>query len=261
MSHERGPANDASDETLRDSNEDFVHDDENSPLLAREEGVSGQHDDRSQPRSSAVSSLLRINSSESGKKSLLRRWPSLLALAILVIAIVVILVLGFVTPQVAKEYASQAATFEPTRLSIANYTDTGVIARVQGHFELNADHVEKNSVRNLGRFGTWIARTVETDTTSVQISLPLHGDILLGTATIPPLNLWIVNSWVTPIDVLVNLAPGPHEGLRQVVHDWIDGKIDEYVIKATAVTSLKSGIARIGQQTISQTLSIDCKPS
>lgn len=260
MSLSDGHDRDTTHRSTEDVDPDVHEDDENTPLLAREEGANAQHEDRSLPRASAVSSLLRsIRGPGSGQKNIRKRWPSLLALAILCIVIFVILVLGFVAPQVAKEYASEAAQFEPTRLSIDSYTDTGVLARVEGFFEMDASKVDKKSVRDLGRFGTRIAKYVEIGQTNVQVSIPAYDGLVLGTAMIPSIVVSIVNGRKTNLDVLVNLEPGPQEGLRQIANDWVDGRIREYVMEAKAHVPLKSGILSLGKQFISQTVSLDGK--
>lgn len=234
------------------------HEDENTPLLPRE-GASAQHDDRSLPHLSAVSFLRSINGSNSEKRSLLRRWPSALALATLCVAVVIILVLGFVTPHIAKEYASQAAQFEPTRLSIDSYTDTGVVARLEGHFTMDASKVTKKNVRDLGRFGSRLARYVKIGDTNVEISLPKYSGIILGTATVPSTEICIMNGCETAIDTLVNLQPGPQEDLRQLANDWVDGRFDEYVVEAKADVSLTSGFLRLGKHSISQVIALGGK--
>ena len=256
---------DNTESTLRNSDErdpEDMHDDENSPLLAEDErSDEGYHDDHSHPQTSAVSSLLRcIRTPKDGKRSCLKRWPSILALALLCIIGIVILLMGFVAPQVAKEYAQQAATFEPTRLSIDSYTDSGVVARVQGQFSMQPAKVHKQAVRNLGRFGAWVARYVEIGSTDVQVSLPGHDGIVLGTASVPSITLGLTSGRITPIDVLVNLYPGPQDGLRQVAKEWVDGQFDDYVAEARAEVPVRSGILHLGKQFISQTVSLPGKP-
>ena len=244
-----------------DLESEATQDDENTPLLSREDGTTARNDDRSLPRHSAVSFLRSVNGSHSGKRSLLRRWQSLLALAVLCVTIVIILVLGFVTPQVAKEYASQAAQFESKRLSIDSYTDTGVVARVEGYFTMDASKVPKKSVRDFGRFGSRIARYVKIGETNVRVSLPHHGGILLGTAIMPSTRLCIINGCTTDINALISLEPGPQEDLRQVANDWIDGRLQEYVVAAKADVSLKSGIFGLGTHSITHTVTFDGKIS
>ena len=167
--------------------------------------------------------------------------------------------MGFVAPQVAKEYASQAAQFEPTRVSIDSYTDTGVVARIEGQFKMNASRVHKKAVRDLGRFGTRIARYVELGQTAVDVALPAYGDTVLGTATIPSTTICIINGRENHIDMLVNLEPGSQEGLRQLANDVVEGRFTDYTVKAIANVPIRSGILRLGKQSISQTISFDCK--
>ena len=79
----------------------------------------------------------------------------------------------------------QAAAFEPTRLALDSMTDTGVRVKVEGDFKMDASRVQKGSVRNLGRFGTWIGREVKSEPTEVDVYVPAYDDILIGTAKVP----------------------------------------------------------------------------
>ena len=259
MANQRDP--DHTDSTLRPSQDlypELAADDENTPLLSNEQrSEEPQNDDRSHPQSSAVSSLLNyVRSTNAKKRSCLKRWPSLLALAILSTIAIVILVLGFVAPQVAKQYAQHAANFEPTRLSIDSYTDTGVVVRLQGAFQMDASRVHKKSVRSLGRFGTRIARAVEISQTEVEVSLPGHDGLVLGTALVPSMKLCIINGYMNPIDILVNLEPGPQDDLRQVANEFVEGRFDDYTLEAKADVFLRSGILRLGTQSLSQLFSL-----
>lgn len=236
--------------------------DENTPLLSRQDGTDEEVADgaATSPRSSAASSLLRsIRDQSPNKGSKLRRWPSILALSILCIAGVVILIAGFFAPEVAEEYASQAAKFEPQRLSIDSFTDTGVVARVQGDIVIDASRVTRKPIRDLGRFGTWIAKEAESGKTLVEISLPEYGDLLLGTAAVPAIKVNLRDGHSTAIDFLTIVEPGEKEVLRRIAHDWMDGKLGQIRVKGEADVPIKSGLLSLGEQSLSQDLVLEGK--
>lgn len=226
------------------------HPSELSPLLPRAENDTDVSNEDA-PRSSSAASLLR---SFQGKYKSAKRWPSLLALLLLCLVVLLIIVLGFFAPAIVEDYATQAATFEPTSLSIHSFTTTGVKARVQGDFTMDAAKVKKKSVRDLGRFGTWIAREVESGESHVKVTLPDYSSLVLGTAVIPPMKVDIRNGHTTHVDFLTDLGPGSVDAIRKIAKDWLDGKLDQLRVIGTASLPLKSGLFKLGTQTISQAM-------
>jgi len=226
------------------------HTSENTPLLDHPNGEI-ETPDRSN-RSSAAASLLR--SFQHGSSKSKGRWPSLVALLLLSVVVVLIIVLAFFVPAVVQDYAVQAATFEPTSLSIDSFTADGVRARIRGNFFMDASKVEKKPVRDLGRFGTWIARGVQTGPSHVRVSLPEYDNIVLGTAALPPVNVDIRNGHTTAIDILSDLQPGDVDGIRRISKDWLDGKLGQLRVVGQASVPLKSGLINLGRQTVSQTI-------
>lgn len=148
----------------------------------------------------------------------------------------------------------QAATFEPTSLSIHSFTTHGVRARVQGDFTMDASKVNKKPTRDLGRFGTWIARKVETGESTVEVSLPEYANVILGTATVPSIKVDVRNTHTTHIDFLTDLQPGDVDGIRRIAKDWLDGTLSELRVNGKASVPIKSGLFSFGTQTISQSL-------
>jgi hypothetical protein len=224
-------------------------------LLAREN--DDEHEDvDGPPRSPAASSLLRSfqSSSIATTKTLQRRWPSFIALILLCVFTVVIMLLGFFVPEVMEEYAMQAKEFELKSVSLPDFTSTGARARIQGTFQMNANRVKRKSVRDLGVFGTWIAREVRTEESEVTVSLPEYGEIILGTATIPSIKVNIRNGQKTDIDFLANLLPGDHDGIRKIADDWISGRLGQLRIQGDANVRLRSGILSLGKTIISQSM-------
>ncbi|KAL9080950.1 MAG: hypothetical protein Q9159_007470 [Coniocarpon cinnabarinum] len=255
MAHQR-PL-DSTESTLHEPSDgdlEHVDYDESTPLLSgQNENDENVRQNQPQSASSAVSSLLKcLRNPHTGKRSCLQRWPSVLALALLCIVAVIILALGFVAPQIAKEYAEQAASFTPSRLSIDSYTDTGVVARVQGTFEMDSSRVHKSAVRHIGRFGAWCAGKVEIGDGDAEVNLPGHSGTILGYATIPKVSVSLLNDHITPVDMLVDLIPGPRDGIRQIAKEFVDGEFNDYEAEIKAAVTINSGILRLGKQSISK---------
>ena len=230
---------------------------ESTPLLSRDidhRNYNSAPSHNSEASFAAASSLRSLQNEESSKEKRSRRWPTVLALTILSLVVLAILGLGFAGPEVVEEYAKQATVFEPTDLSIDAFTSSGVKARIQGDFMLDASRVRKKAVRDLGRAGTWIAKVVESKRSKVQVYLPEYGNILLGTADVPPIVVDVRNGHTTHIDLLSDLAAGDIDGIRQIANDWLGGRIGQLRMVGVADVDLKSGIFGIGTQRLTQEL-------
>lgn len=228
-----------------------VPSDETTPLLSREEDE--QISDGEQASSTEESTTLASPEDPPHRKST-RRWPSVVALSVLSVVVIAGLCIGFFAPAVVEEYATQAAVFEPKKLSIHSLTSTGVQARVQGVFVMDASRVKKNAVRNIGRAGTWIAKAVESQESTVKVYLPEYGNILIGTAVVPRIIVNIRNGHSTDVDFLTLLEPGNVDGIRKLANDWIEGRLGQLRVQGKADVGLKSGIFPLGVQIISESL-------
>ncbi|KAL8930212.1 MAG: hypothetical protein Q9208_000829 [Pyrenodesmia sp. 3 TL-2023] len=227
---------------------------ESAPLLSedvdhRNYGDAPEHESSPSTAASFLRSL-QEGGSQKGQNS--RRWPSIIALTVLTLVLIAILGLGFAAPEVAEQYAKEAMVFEPTDLSIDSFTSTGVRARIQGNFRLDASKVHKKSVRDLGRAGTWIARAVESKPTRVDVFLPEYGDVLLGSADVPRIVLDIRNGHTTHLDFVSDLAAGDIGGIRRIADDWLDGRLGQLRVRGNSDVSIKSGIFGLGTQSISE---------
>lgn len=232
---------------------------ESTPLLSRQdddEPVSYNTGLPNGQASPAAASLLSIQEQDvhdgSGKGQ--RRWATIFSLSILSVLVIAILGLGFAAPAVVEEYAKEALVVEPTRVSIDSFTATGVRARIQGSFVLDGSRVHKKSVRDLGRAGTWIARRVESGESEVKVYLPEYGNLLLGTAVVPRIEVDIRDGHYNHIDFLTDLEPGDIKGLRKIANDWLDGRLGSLHVKGIASVPLKSGIFKLGTKTLSQSI-------
>jgi hypothetical protein len=230
---------------------------ETTPLLSNRDEDDGPNDEslaNGAPTSPATRSLRSIQNGFGESKKGPRRWASILSFSLLSLVVVAILCLGFAAPAIVEEYAQQAVVFEPTKLSIDSFTTTGVRARVQGTFVLDASRVHKKSVSDIGRAGTWIAREIETRESDVKVYLPEYGNVLLGIATVPPVKVNIRNQHVNHIDFLTDLEPGDIDGIRRIANDWLEGRLGSLRVEGVATVPLKSGIFSLGTQRISESI-------
>ena len=208
---------------------------ESTPLLSRSDETPRYDGEQEELLPSpAASSLRSIQSQGRGaslKSSKERRWPSIIALTILGTFVIIIMTAGFFAPAVVEEYAKQALVIEPTNLSIDSFTTTGVRARIQAKFQLDASRVQRDSIRNIGRASTWIAREVESEEAILEVYLPELGNLLLGKAKVPKVVVNIRNGETTHIDFLTDLEPGEIDGIRRLANDWLEGNEQRYAIR------------------------------
>lgn len=229
--------------------------DEERPLLGDEpDDVEDENSPLLEEVDSRAASSLRSLQGGGSKKNRPWRWPSIVALSLLTLAILAILGLGFAAPAVVEEYAKQAMVFEPTSLSIDSFTSKGAIARVQGDFTLDGSRVHKKSVRDLGRAGTWIARAIESKESRVEVYLPEYDNLLLGTAIVPPVVVNIRDGMTTHIDIPCDLRAGDLDGLRHMANAWLKGQIGSLAVRGIAEVPLKSGIFGLGTQSLAETV-------
>lgn len=232
------------------------HSEESTPLLSRENN-SREYGSPSPTRdapSPGVTSPPSIQDDDEDTGKSTRRWPTVVALSLLGLIIITILGLGFAAPAVVEEYSKQAMVFEPTDLSIDSITSSGVRARIQGDFTMDASRVHKKPVRDLGRAGTWIAKAVESKPSNVEVYLPELGNVLLGTASVPRIVVDVRNGHTTHIDFITDLEPGDIEGIRRVAKDWVDSRLDQLRVRGQAKVDLKSGLFNLGTRSVSETM-------
>lgn len=226
-----------------------------TPLLARSDDApryDGTEDDATP--SPAATSLHALQTQDRGSSKGGRRWPTVVAVLALGLAVIAVIIGAFFAPAAIEEYARESLVIEPTNLSIHNFTSTGVTARVQANFRMDALRVKNEGVRNVGRFVTWIAGEVETTESKVEVYLPEYGNILIGTAAVPRLVVEIRNGHTTAIDFLSDLEPGDLDGIRRVANDWLEGRLDNIRVLGKANVGLKSGLIPLGSQTIAHSL-------
>ena len=150
-------------------------------------------------------------------------------------------------------YAKEAAVFNPKDISIDSSTPWGIRARVKGEFVLDSSRVKRGYVRGLGRFATFIAGQVEASQSEVQVHLPEYGDVLVGTASIPPFKVGVRDGRVTHVDFLSDLTVGDAAGMRSIAIDWLEGRMGRLQLNGIATTHLRSGLLNLGAVTLSET--------
>ncbi|KAK7890782.1 hypothetical protein LTR67_007992 [Exophiala xenobiotica] len=236
------------------SQQSSLHASERTPLLSgaenSESGSVNQLNGAVDQPNDAASISESLEPTPSKKQ---KRWPTIIALTTLCLA-VLIACFGFALPSVIEEYAKEAVVFEPTNLSIDSFASFGIRARVQGTLYLDAKRVSNKATRDLGRFGTWIAREVQSGESEVNVYLPEYDNVLLGTATIPPVKVNIRNQHQNHVDILADLEPGDMDGVRRIVKNFMDHKLNELTVNAVATLPIRSGLIKLPKQTVSQVL-------
>lgn len=232
-----------------------IHTNESTSLLSeqghhRNYGNAPRHNDSNSP----AASWLRHVQDRSESKEKPKRWPTAVALTLLTVVVLAILGLVFAAPAVLEEYTKEAMVFEPTALSIDSFTSSGVKARVRGDFALDGSKVRRKAIRDLGRAASWIAAAVESKESSVEVFLPEYGDLLLGTAVIPPIVVSIRDGVTTHVDFLSDLQAGDLDGLKRMAKDWIEGRIGSLRVAGVADVPLKSGVFGLGTRRLSETI-------
>jgi hypothetical protein len=232
---------------------------ESSPLLNRADddqhadvrGHDGDSEPSSQPQSRGWSFWPTRNKS-STKSSW--RWPSIIAMIVLGIIVVLIIVLGFLVPPAVKEYAEKAAVVEPTNLSIENITSDGIRARFRANVYLDGSRVDNKNSRRIGKAVTGIMRKLETKETTVNVYLPDYADALAGTAVIPPLVVDIVNGHTNELDFVAEVNPGDAEHIRKIANDWLDGNLNKLKVVGKTKVHLQSGVFPLGSHDVAESM-------
>jgi hypothetical protein len=86
------------------------------------------------------------------------------------------------------------------------------------------------------------------------VSLPDYGNILLGTAVIPPLTINLREGYTTNFDFVTEVSPGDVEGIRTIANEWLDGRLDKLRLKGSTDLTLKSGIIPLGTHNVVESL-------
>ncbi|KFX99230.1 hypothetical protein V490_01891 [Pseudogymnoascus sp. VKM F-3557] len=250
---------DSDEVASRASEERREEDGENAPLLSQGHGTprydGGEDHPPLSPASASLRSIQSGDSNSSTTKS--KSWATITAVTGLSISVLVIISVLFFAPAVVEEYSKQSMVIDPTGLSIDSFTSTGVRARVQADFQLDAAKCKNSAIRTFGRLGTYIAHTVESEETEVKVYLPEYDNLLIGTATIPKVHASIRNGDVTHLDFLTDVKPAETTDLQRIVNDWLSGRMTQLTVKGMVDVPLKSGLFHLGNKTISPTFVLE----
>lgn len=239
---------------------------ETSPLLANHDTDSADDDaetedaDNATPQSKSWFawpwSKKRADKARDEPKRKIR-WPSIIAIILLAITVIVVMILGFLVPPALKQYAENAAVLEPTGLSIESITNEGVRARIQANFRVDGSRVKDVNSRRIGNFIASIMRKIESDHTTVAVHMPGYENALIGSADVPPLTVNIMNGHSTDLDFVTDLQPGDAETLTRLANDWLVGKLSEVKLTGSTAIRLKSGVFPLGTHDLVESLVVE----
>lgn len=119
---------------------------------------------------------------------------------------------------------------------------------------MDASRVHKKPVRDLGRFGTWIAQAVQCKNSEVKVYLPEYGEVLLGTAYLPGIVVDIRDGHTTRVDFVCDLVAGDVDGIRAILNDWIEGRLGQLRVQGVGKVGLKSGLFSLGDYQFTRSL-------
>lgn len=235
---------------------------ESTPLLSSSSATPryyGDDDDGTHP--SDVLSVASIPSDDaasvkSGSAGSVR-WPSVIAMIVLALFALAVMILAFIAPAAVEEYAKQAIVLEPTNLSLVSITSNGVRARIQANFRLDAQRVENEHVRRVGRAATWLLGELGTEETKINVYLPEYNNVMLGTAGVPPLKVSIADGHNNAVDFVADLVPGDAEGIRTIANEWLEGRLNTVRVRGTADIQLKAGIIPLGTHSIAESMTFE----
>lgn len=233
---------------------------ESTPLLSSSAATpqyDGSRDDgHNSDAASIVSHATNSTSIKSGKSKSIR-WPSVIAMLVLAFLAFSVMVLAFFVPAAVEEYAKQATVLEPTNLSLVSITSDGVRARIRANFRLDAQRVVNEHVRRVGRAATWLVGELGTEETKINVYLPEYGDVLLGTASVPPLKVSIMDGRNNAVDFVADLTPGDAEGIRTIANEWLEGRLDAVRVRGQADIQLRAGMVPLGTHSIVESLTFE----
>ncbi|KAK7948333.1 uncharacterized protein PG986_009219 [Apiospora aurea] len=231
---------------------------ETTPLLSSTSDTPRYDGDNDEPENE-VASIRSQLSDGSHRKTATRRWPSFIAMAVLGLSVIAIIALAYIVPDAVQEYAKQAAVVEPTSLSLESITADGLRARIQATFRLDGARVANGHVRRVGKAATWVASQIGTEETTIVVTLPDYKDLLLGTATLPPLVIHLKDGEVTDFDFVTDIVPGNVDGIRSIANEWLEGRLGSVRLEGKADLALKSGLLPLGTHSVAESLVFEAK--
>lgn len=233
---------------------------ESSPLLGAQQDRNSDvaENDTSPPEPTPWYRWSRSNKSATKSKSGGGyRWPSIIAITVMGILIVVTIILGFIVPPILREYTEKSAVIEPTDLKIENVTPEGVRARVWSNFRLESDRVEDDKTRRIGKFATMIFRHLKVAPMNATVYLPQYNNLLVGQAAVPELSVNVLDGHNNQVEFLTDLTPGDADDLRTIANDWLDGNIAQLKISGKAPITFRCGIIPFGTHDVIESMTFE----
>lgn len=217
-------------------NGDYQEPDENAPLLAAGNNTIPRYDGEEQEEQEEHNSVRSV-STASGvpvPKVEGKSWASIAAIIGLSLAFTCIIIGAFVIPASVEQYGKHALVIEPKGMSIDSFTRTGVRARVQADFYLDASRCKNSAMRNVGRLGMYVAHYLESEPTEVKVYLPEYDNMHVGTAKVPKVKASVRNGEVTRLDFVADVKPGKITNLQRITDDFMRGRMGELTMKGMA---------------------------
>ena len=234
---------------------------ETTPLLNRSNSHNSERPQLS-TRSRTLSSSHTGEDEEQRKNQKNKSWerrPSTLALLLLCIAAALIVILCFITPATVEEYARDAVQFTPQQLAVDRLTSDGARVDVRGEISVDAKRVHKSFTRTIGRITTWIIGKVKSGHGNVEVLIPEFGDMVLGSAKVPPMVLDIRNGHTTTVAFKSEVQPGPASGLKTIADDWIKGRLGSLDVEGKIAVPLTVGFLPVGKTRLSRIFEVQSK--
>lgn len=227
-------------ESERDAvNNDYEEPTERTSLLASDNIPRYDGEEREESEERASISSVSTASGVPVPKVEGKSWASITAITALSIAIIFIIIGVFVIPASVEQYGKRALVIEPKGMSIDSFTRTGVKARVQADFYLDAERCTNSAIRNIGRFGMYIAHYLESEPTEVKVYLPEYENMHVGTAKVPKVKASVRNGEVTRLDFVADIKPGKITNLQQITDDFVKGRMGELTMKGMAKVPIR----------------------
>lgn len=233
---------------------------ETTPLLSGPSDTpryDGEEDEARQNDAASIASRASNHAPVRPAKAKTTRWPSIIAMMVLSVFAVTVMFSAFFLPVAVEEYAKQAIVLEPTNLSLESITTNGVRARIQANFRLDGQRVGNKHVRRVGKATTWLVGSLATEETKINVYLPDYDNILLGTATIPPLTVSIADGHNNAVDFVADLVPGDAAGIQMIANQWLEGRLETVRVLGKADVQLKAGVIPLGTHSIAESLSFE----
>ncbi|KAL2160260.1 hypothetical protein VTH06DRAFT_1433 [Thermothelomyces fergusii] len=232
---------------------------ESTPLLSSPttRRYNGERDDAHHGDTMSIASRNTRTASVKSAREKSIRWPSVISMIVLASLSLAIMIFAFIVPAALQEYAKEAVVIEPTNLSVDSITLKGIRTRIQVNFRVDAHRVSNEHVRRIGKVVTWVVRELETESTEIQLSLPDHGNALLGTAGFPPLKVIVADGHNNEVDFVADISPGDAHAFWTIAMEWMKGRLSNLRIQGQADVQIRTGAIPLGTHSIVESLTFE----